>query len=81
MYEELDAWVLASVGRRLFAQSADVFFDAHASGMKSLVSASHSPNDQAIFDQAVEAEKKALDLQREAIQTQRDAWRLLAKDN
>ncbi|HKY26908.1 MAG TPA: hypothetical protein VJM12_03070 [Pyrinomonadaceae bacterium] len=77
MYEELDAWVLASVGRRLFAESAEAFFGAHASGMKSL-SASSQGRDE--LGRAIEEEKKALSQQREAIHAQRAAWHLLSKD-
>ena len=70
-----DAEVLYAVARRLFDESAEKFRRAHANGLGSK-NALTADKQFELFGEAIEQEKQAIAMQAEAIENQKQAYRL-----
>lgn len=77
-YEESDAEVLSFVARRLFAESSAIFRAAHRKGKESL-NVTTTEEHLRLFGEAVAEERRALEMQCEAVELQWEAYDLRAK--
>ena len=77
-YEESDAEVLSLVARRLFAESHEMFRAAHRKGKRSF-DVMTTEEHLRLFGEAVAEERRALEIQCEAVKLQREAHELRAK--
>jgi hypothetical protein len=76
--EQSDAEVFIHISRRLFSESRSMFHEAHLKVLESF-KAPTAEERRRLYDDALEQERRAIDMQDEAIELKIEAFALRAK--